>query len=198
MSEAPFCPLPPPSLEAMVQSPPWTPGELAKWYAVFTMARHEKQIAWQLGQRQIESFLPIYRTKHRWKNRCTVALELPLFPNYLFVRIDPAERIRVLRVPMVLSIVSSRREPLPVPNHYIKGLQDGLLARGIEPHPGLDVGDRVRITQGAMADMVGVLDRQKNSLRVVLKLEMIGRSVAVEVDAADIESAEPLPPIPYR
>lgn len=161
-----------------------------RWYAVFTMSRHEKQIAWHLGQREIESFLPLYKTKHRWRNRCAVDLELPLFPSYVFVRIDPQERLRVLRVPSVVSIVSVGREPVPVPDHYISGLRNGLLTNGIEPHPGLDVGDRVRITAGAMADMVGVLDRQKSGFRVVIRLEMIGRSVAVEVDVADIEPAD--------
>ncbi|MGA9392501.1 MAG: transcription termination/antitermination NusG family protein [Candidatus Sulfotelmatobacter sp.] len=175
-------------IEAEVQEP-FATG----WFAVFTKARHEKQIAWNLGQREIESFLPLYKTKHRWKNRCTVDLELPLFPNYIFVRIDPRERLRVLRVAGVLSIVSAGREPLPVPEHYITGLRDGLLANKIQPHPGLDVGDRVRITSGAMANMVGVLDRRKNAFRVVLKLGMIGRSVAVEVDVANIESAGPAP-----
>jgi transcription antitermination factor NusG len=165
-------------------------GKVPRWYAVFTMARHEKQIAWHLGQREIESFLPLYKTKHRWKNRCTVTLELPLFPNYVFVRIDLQERLQVLRIPSVVSIVSFGREPLPVADHYITGLRDGLLTHGIEPHPGLDVGDRVRITTGPMANMVGVLDRQKNAFRVVLSLEMIGRSVAVEVDFASIEPAE--------
>ena len=165
-------------------------GKVPRWYAVFTMARHEKQIVWHLGQREIESFLPLYKTKRRWKNRCTVPLELPLFPNYVFVRIDLQERLRVLSVPSVVSIVSLGREPLPVEDRYITGLRDGLLTHGIEPHPGLDVGDRVRITTGAMADMVGILDRQKNALRVVLNLEMIGRSVAVEVDLASIEPAD--------
>jgi transcription antitermination factor NusG len=163
---------------------------MPRWYAVFTMARHEKQIAWHLSQREIESFLPLYKTRNRWKNRRTVDLELPLFPNYLFARIDPQERVRVLRVPSVVSIVSVGREPLPLPDHYISGLRDGLLRNGIEPHPGLEVGDRVRITAGAMADMVGVLDRHKNGFRVVLKLEMIGRSISVEVDLADVEPAD--------
>jgi transcription antitermination factor NusG len=77
---------------------------------------------------------------------------------------------------------------LPVPDHYITSLRDGLLTHRIEPHPNVEVGDRVRITTGPMSGMEGVLDRQKNELRVVLRLEMIGRSVAVEVSVADIES----------
>ncbi len=191
MSNALCCSLPQ-QLEGMgrAQELEFIAKKIPTWYAVFTMSRHEKQIAWHLGQREIESFLPLYKTKHRWKNRCVVDMELPLFPNYVFVRIDPQQRVQVLRVPSVVSIVSAGREPLPVPDHYISGLRNGLLANGIEPHPGLDVGDRVRITAGAMADMVGVLDRQKSGFRVVLRLEMIGRSVAVEVDLADIEPAD--------
>ena len=161
-----------------------------RWYAAFTKPRHEKQIACHFGQREIESFLPLYKKKNRWKNRCNVDLELPLFPNYVFVRIDPLERLRVLKVPSVISIVSVGREPLPVPDHYISALREQLLTNRIEPHFGLEVGERVRIKAGAMADMVGVLDRQKNGLRVVIRLEMIGRSVAVEVDLADIEPAD--------
>jgi transcription antitermination factor NusG len=160
-----------------------------RWYAVFTAPRHEKRIAWHFGQRQIESFLPLYKVRHRWKNRCTMTLELPLFPNYVFARTNPQERLRVLSVPRVLSIVSRGREPVPVPDHYITGLRDGLLTHAIEPHPGLEVGDRVRITTGAMAGLEGVLDRRKNSFRVVLRLDMIGRSVAIEVGVEDIECA---------
>jgi transcription antitermination factor NusG len=193
MSHGPCSALPPQMEEGNAIGLQLIAGKTPRWYAVFTMARHEKKIAWHLGQREIESFLPLYKTKHRWKNRCTVALELPLFPNYLFVRIDPRERLGVLSVPSVVSIVSIGREPLAVADQYITGLRDGLLTNRIEPHPGLDVGDRVRITRGAMADMIGVLDRQKNAFRVVLSLEMIGRSVAAEVDLADIEPADAIP-----
>jgi transcription antitermination factor NusG len=162
-------------------------GSLPGWYAVFTTPRHEKRIVWHFGQRQIESFLPLYKTRRRWKNRSTVTLELPLFPNYLFVRIEPRERFRVLNVPGVLSIVSSGRELVAVPDYYIVSLRDGLVTHRIEPHPNVEIGERVRIKTGPMAGMEGVLARQKNELRVVLRLDMIGRSVAVEVSIADIE-----------
>jgi transcription antitermination factor NusG len=114
-----------------------------RWYALFVMSRHEKRLAGHCSERQIESFLPLYQVKHRWKNRCTATLDLPLFPN-------------------------------------------GLLAHRIAPHPNVEVGDRVCITTGPMAGMEGILSRQKNELRVVLVLEMIGRSVVVEVGAEEI------------
>jgi len=161
------------------------------WYAAFTLTRHEKRVAAQCEERQIESFLPLYSVKHRWKNRCSVVLELPLFPNYLFVRIDPRQRLRVVKIPGVVSIVSGGRELLPVPDHHITALRAGLLTRTIEPHSNLEVGDRVCITTGPIAGMEGILERQKNELRVVLKLEMIGRSVSVEVGAEEIELVGP-------
>jgi transcription antitermination factor NusG len=113
-------------------------------------------------------------------------VELPLFPSYLFVRIDGQERIRVLQLPGVVSIVSSGRQIAPISDDYIMALRGGLLAHRIEPHANIEVGDRVRITIGPMAGMEGILIRHKNELRVVLRLEMIGRSVAVEVGAEQI------------
>lgn len=157
-----------------------------KWYAVFAMSRHEKRLARLCAERQIESFLPLYQARHRWKNRCTATVELPLFPNYLFVRIAAQQRIQVLNLPGVFSIVSSGHHILPVPDDYITFLQRGLLAHRIEPHPRLEVGDRVCITTGPMAGVEGILTRHKNDLRVVVALEMIGRSVAVEVGASEI------------
>jgi transcription antitermination factor NusG len=161
--------------------------QLPKWYAVFTLARHEKRVLAHCEQRQIESFLPLYKVEHRWKNRCTVDLELPLFPTYCFVRIDPRTRVQVLRVPGVVRIVSSGHQPEPVPDDYIHALRDGLLVHRIEPHSDLEVGDLVRIKTGPMTGAEGILERRKNDLRVVLKLEMLARSVSVEVGAEQIE-----------
>ena len=167
------------------------PGEAApyspRWYAVFTLARHEKRVFAHCKQRQIESFLPLYKVKHRWKNRCTVDLELPLFPSYSFVRIDQRTRVQILQVPGVVRIVSSGHQLQPLPDDYINSLRDGLLVHRIEPHPDLEVGDLVRIKTGPMTGAEGILERHKNDLRVVLKLEMLARSVSVEVGASEIE-----------
>jgi hypothetical protein len=83
------------------------------------------------------------------------------------------------------------RELLPVRDHHITSLRAGLLTHRIQPHSNLEVGDRVRITTGPMTHMEGVLERHKNELPVVLKLEMIGRSVSVEVGAEEVEFVGP-------
>jgi transcription antitermination factor NusG len=157
------------------------------WFAVFTTSCHEKRVAEYFGQREIDSFLPLYRSTRRWKNRRTVHLELPLFPSYIFARVDRRERVRILEVPGVLGIVGNRREAAEISETYIESLREGLRLHKIEPHPYLVVGDRVRIINGPMTGLEGVLVRKKNDCRVVLTLELIMRSVAVEIDAADLE-----------
>jgi transcription antitermination factor NusG len=159
----------------------------ANWFAAYTHSHHEKRVASYLAERQIESFLPLYAARHRWKNRCEMNLELPLFPNYVFVHIDPRERVRVLEVPGVQSLVGFGRTLAPLPQFEIEALRSGLGQRNIEPHPYLVIGERVRIKAGPMRGMEGVLVRKKNNFRVVLALDVIMQSVAVEVDADDLE-----------
>ena len=161
--------------------------ESPKWFAVYTTPRHEKAVARHFEFRRIESFLPLYMEMHRWKNGCRVNVEQPLFPGYIFARIGRHDSTQVLSVPGVLLIVGSGREPLALPDFEIEALRSGLHLRKFEPHPYLVVGEKARIKSGSLAGMVGVLARKKNSLRVVLTLELIMRSVAVEVDADELE-----------
>ena len=165
-------------------------GHQLRWYAVFTLTHHEKRVWAQCTERQIESFLPTYKVKHRWKNRCSVQVELPLFPGYSFVRIDPRTRGQVLRLPGVISIVSSGRYPAPIPDEDMNSLREGLLVHQMKPHSKLAIGCRVRICKGPMAGAVGILERDKNGFRVVLRLEMLARSVSVEVGVSEIEPCE--------
>src|SRR5579871_5833482 len=164
-----------------------TANASASWFAVYTTPRHEKKVSDVLAERQIETFLPLYRTNRQWKKSRPTVLELPLFPTYVFVRIEYRARGAVLSVPGVLSIVGSGREPWPLPDLEIEALRSALLERKIEPHPYLVVGERVRIRAGIMTGIEGVLIRKRNEFRVILTLDAIMRSVAVEVDADDVE-----------
>ena len=159
------------------------------WFAAYTNSHHEKRVASHFGERQIESFLPLYSVLHRWKNRCEIDLDLPLFPNYVFVHIDPRERVRVLEVPGVLSLVGFGRTLAPLSDFEVETLRSCVGQRKIEPHPYLGIGERVRIKAGPMTGMEGVLVRKKSNYRVVLALDVIMQCVAVEVDANDVEPA---------
>lgn len=157
------------------------------WFAVFTAPRHEKRVEEHLRVREIESFLPLCRIPRQWKDGSKGILQLPLFSGYIFVRIGRGERVPVLAIPGVISIVGGGRESLSVPDSYIHFLREGLQQGKIEPHPYLTTGARVRIRSGMMAGMEGILLRKKNDFRVVLTLEMIMKSVKVEVERDEIE-----------
>lgn len=161
-----------------------------RWFALYTTPRHEKHVSEMLLQRRIETFLPLYRATRRWKKSRQIVLELPLFPTYVFARVPREARSSALSVPGVLSIVGSAREAWPLPDLEIEALRSGLLERKIEPHPYLTIGERVRIKAGVMTGIEGVLVRKKNDFRVVLSLDAIMRSVAVEVDADDLEPSK--------
>jgi len=159
----------------------------AQWFAVYTVPRHEKHVSEMLTERRIETLLPLYRATRQWKKSSPVVLDLPLFPTYVFVRCRPQDRGSVLGTPGVISIVGSPREPWPLSDLEIDVLRCGLAERKAEPHPYLAVGERVRIKTGVMTGVEGVLIRKKSDLRVVLNLDTIMRSVAIEVDSQDID-----------
>lgn len=158
-----------------------------RWYAAYTCAQHEKRVAEQFTQRAVENFLPQYGSVRRWKDR-RVKLELPLFPGYVFVRLALRERLRVLETPSVVRLVGFNGRPAALPDKEIEALRACVAAQlHAEPHSYLTVGRRVRIKSGPLAELEGVLVRRKNGLRVVVSLDLIARSAAVEVDAEDIE-----------
>ena len=171
------------------------------WYAVYTCAQHEKRVAAELAARTVEHFLPLYSSVRRWKDR-RVQLELPLFPGYVFVRLALCDRLRVVQIPSVVRLVGFGGLPTALPDTEMEIMRSGLSERlRSEPHPFLTIGRRVRITAGPFAGLEGVLKRKKSSLRVVVSLELIQRSVAVDVEAGDVQGvasakgAAPLPPV---
>lgn len=158
-----------------------------RWYAAYTCANHEKRVAEQLTQRALENFLPQYESVRRWKDR-RMKLQLPLFPGYVFVRLALRDRLRVLETPSVVRLVGFNGSPTALPDKEMEALR-ACVATGIaaEPHAYLTTGRRVRMKAGPLAELEGVLIRKKNTFRVVVSLDLIARSAAVEVDAADVE-----------
>lgn len=156
------------------------------WYAAYTCANREKRVASELQARAVDHFLPLYSSVRRWKDR-RVTLDLPLFPGYIFVRLALRDRQRVVQIPSVVRLVGFNGLPAALPDTEMEIMRSGLSGRlRAEPHPFLTIGRRVRIAGGPFAGLEGVLKRGRNNLRVVVSLDLIQRSVAVEVDAADI------------
>ena len=169
------------------------PAQSLHWYAIHTRSRHEKAIAARLESQATEVFLPLHRSRNTWKNGVHADVDLPLFPCYLFARIDSHNRLRLLQTPGVLGFAATSARPTAIPNEEIALLRTATEKFEAEPHPYLNCGDRVRIVAGPLAGMEGILTRRKHAYRVVLAVEAIMRAIAVEVSEFDIEPTEKQP-----
>ena len=168
------------------------PFQIQHWYAVHTRSRHEKAIAARLNSYDTEVFLPLHRRRHTWNNGVHAEVDFPLFPCYLFVKIGSQDRQRLLQIPGVIGLAATSARPTAIPNDEIAMLRTVTAQLTAEPHPYLCCGDRVRIVNGSLSGIEGILARRKQEYRVVLSIEAIMRSIAVEVSEFDIEPAETL------
>jgi transcription antitermination factor NusG len=157
------------------------------WWALYTRHQHEKVVAEMLSAKGFEVFLPLYDSIRRWKDRQKL-ISLPFFPCYVFVRGGLHRRLQVVTTPGVHMILSHGANVAIIPEYEIEAIRR--TAEGpcrIEPHPFLRCGERVRVTRGSMQGIEGILVRKKNQYRLVLSVEMLAKSVAVEIDATDVE-----------
>ena len=162
-------------------------GMPASWYAAYTCPRHEKSVERQLQERRIECFLPVYRSLRHWKDR-RKEIELVLFPGYVFVHILLSDRLQVLQLPGVVRFVSFHGLPTALPEKEIEALRNGLDNQiRLTSHPYLKVGRRVQVKRGPMVGAQGILVRRKQNCRLVISLEAIMRSVALEIDEDNVE-----------
>jgi transcription antitermination factor NusG len=161
-----------------------------RWFAVFTVPQNEKSAVRHLEMRDVESFLPTYETLRIWRNRQRKKCVLPLFPSYLFVRINRCERSKVLQTPGVLHIIGNGRHSVPLEDAQVEFLRSGFKGRNLEPYTELVVGEKVRIETGVMQGVEGILVRRSNQSRFVLSINLINQYAAVEVDA---EALKPIP-----
>ena len=160
--------------------------EAPPWYAAYTLPRHERAVAQQLGLRQVETYLPLYFSARQWAER-RVLVQLPLFPGYVFVRVSLRERIRVLEHPSVLRLVTFGGRPAPLLDGEIQRLRAALELGKAEPFPFLTPGRRVRVKSGPLAGLEGRILRRKGRMRLVVTIDAIQRSIIFDLDASDLE-----------
>jgi transcription antitermination factor NusG len=159
----------------------------AAWYAVYTRHQHEKTVASLLVGKGIQVFLPLYSAVHKWKDR-EKKLLLPLYPGYVFLRDRLDRKLQILTTPGVHSIVGTAGRPEPIPEFEIEAVRC-IVERSIavKPYPFIRCGDWVRVMHGPLEGIEGFLLRKKNAYRLVLSVEMLMKSVAVEIDASMVE-----------
>jgi transcription antitermination factor NusG len=151
------------------------------WFAVVVKPQHERSVQEGLLQKNVESFLPTYWASRRWSDRVK-RIQLPLFPGYVFCRFDYALRQPVVCTPGVRSIISFGAQAIAVPNEEISAIRR-MVASGyfIEPWPFLKEGQRVRVNEGPLVGLEGTLTELRGASRVVVGLELLQRSVAVQM-----------------
>jgi transcription antitermination factor NusG len=161
--------------------------ESSDWWALYTRHQHEKTVAEMLSAKGFEVFLPLYESLRRWKDRSKM-LTLPLFPCYVFVRGGLDRRLQVVTTPGIHMILCRGERVTMIPQAEIEAIRRAVEGSfRMEPHPFLKCGERVRVTRGSLLGVEGILIRKKNLYRLILSVDMMAQSVAVEIDAMDVE-----------
>ena len=159
----------------------YTPSE-QKWYALTVPYQHERQTEKALQSKGLETLVPVYRSRRQWSDRVK-DVEMPLFAGYVLCHFDLSDRIQVLDTPGVAKIVGFGGAPVALEDSEIAAIQRMVGSKlPLAPWPYLKAGDRVRVEHGPMRGLEGTLLRTKDALRLVIGVELLQRSIAVEVD----------------
>ncbi len=165
------------------------------WYALLTRHQHEKSVALALSNKSHEVYLPLFRSVRRWQDRAK-QVWLPLFPCYVFIREGMDRQIQIVTTPGIIHIVGWAGRPAIVPQTQLDAVRQIIEScLNVETHPYLQCGDRVRVKTGPLMGLEGILARKKGVTRLVISMEMLGRSAAVEIDGLNVERIGPIPAV---
>jgi transcription antitermination factor NusG len=153
-----------------------------RWYALQLRTRWENSTATLLSSKGYRTFLPTFKTRKREQGKF-LEVRSPLFPGYLFCRFNVFDRLPVLITPGVITVVGSGRIPIPVEDSELEAIQK-MVSTGlrVEPWPFLEVGQFVRIEDGPLSGVKGILTSFKGTRRMVISITLLRRSVALEID----------------
>lgn len=174
-----------------------------QWYAIRVRTRFERTVAGALGGKGYEAWLPVRTNKRRWKDR-DASVETPLFQGYVFGRLDAHKRLPVLTIPGVRQIVGFGGQSTPIPDQEIEALQAAIASgRDFGVRPYLREGHRVRVIEGPLRGVEGILVQIGEASQIVLSINLLQRSLAVQFERESVEplpesSAEPATPLARR
>ena len=157
-------------------------GDTGRWYALYVRSRHEKVVESGLRGKGYAAFSPFYRTRRRRIDRIA-AIDVPLFPGYVFCRFDSNNRLPILTTPGMVRIVGSGNRPEPVDDHEIASIRTiALSGRPVQPWPFLRTGQRIRLEAGPLMGAEGIFLRVKNEYHLVVSITLLQRAVSVVVE----------------
>jgi transcriptional antiterminator RfaH len=164
----------------------------ASWFVVQTQPRAEAKARRHLINQGFTAYLPVYRRRVRHARRNKIAMR-PLFPGYLFVRLDPEQQRwhSINGTIGVRQILTNGVTPRYVPDRIIDEIvsrEDESGAVKLVPQV-FKPGQTVRLTDGAFADVSGLFEQTRDEHRVILLLSLLGRKVRVEVPATEVTAA---------
>lgn len=164
-----------------------------RWYALQLRTRWENSTATLLSSKGYQTFLPTFKIQKRGRGRVT-EVQAPLFPGYLFCRFNVFDRLPVLITPGVITVVGNGRIPIPVEDAELESIRK-MVSTGlrVEPWPYLEVGQVVRIEDGPLSGVEGVLTSFKGARRMVVSISLLRRSVALEIDRSVLSPVQPRP-----
>jgi transcription antitermination factor NusG len=157
-----------------------------KWYALQVRPRFEKVVAVHLNHKGYEEYLPLYRSRRRWSDRIK-EIELPLFPGYIFCKFDVLRRLPILLIPGVISVVGTGKNPLAVSDDEINAVQN-VVKSGLtfQPSRFIATGQLARVERGPLRGLVGIVIATKKNCRLIVSINLLQRSVSVEVDSDSV------------
>jgi transcription antitermination factor NusG len=161
-----------------------------EWFAIRTRPRHEKAVVRQLESSRVDVFLPMCTEVRNWSDR-RKEINFPLFPGYVFVQIPNLSHTRLLifQARGVIGFVGPNNKATPIPAQQIETIRSLLQAQvDIRPHPYLNVGQRIRIRNGALQGLEGVLVRVASDHSLVVSVDLIHKSVAIRLEGYDVAS----------
>jgi transcription antitermination factor NusG len=165
------------------------------WFAIMVRANREKNATIFLESAGYKCFLPINKFARQWSDRIKES-ERPLFPGYFFCRLNPLNRLPILMTPGVIQIVGIGKAPIPVEEEEVTAIQraaeSGL---SVVPWPYMQVGEIARIEHGPLQGLSGIVIKVKSDLKLVLSVNLLQRSVAVEIDCSWISARSSVRPI---
>jgi transcription antitermination factor NusG len=165
-------------------------GAQQSWFALYVQVNHEKEVRKRLDQKAIDCYLPLLECWSKRQDR-RKRIHTPIFPGYVFVNtvLDNYTNVNILKTPGAVSILRNSEGPLPIPQYQIDNLKRMLGACApLSIHPYLKEGDWVRVVRGPMTGCMGILIRQNPKKgRLVVSVDIIHKSVSVELDMEDVE-----------
>ena len=184
------------------QDPLWfsrLSGSEQCWFALYVQVNREKEVSKRLEQKALECFLPLMEC---WSKRLDrrKRIHTPLFPGYVFIHtvLDNYTAVNIVKTPGALNLIRNSEGPLPIPSYQIDNLKTVLCSsQPVSVHPYLKEGALVRVTRGPLAGCVGILNRvDPKKGRLIVSVDIIQKSVSVELDTEDVEpvAAPPIRP----